>query len=73
MKLNFGTTIQEWINEYHEWHLWFAWYPVKVGVRDWRWMERVWRIRASGYDPVFGRYKEHHYGSKESQDWRNDI
>lgn len=24
-------------------HLWFAWYPVKVGLRDCRWLERVRR------------------------------
>ena len=26
-----------------EWHDWFAWWPIKVGEREWRWLEFVER------------------------------
>ena len=39
-------------NEY-EWHRWFAWRPVRISagkMRQWVWLETVWRIFISGYD-----------------------
>jgi hypothetical protein len=35
--------LERQVEEGGGWHSWFAWYPVKVGSRDCRWLERVER------------------------------
>lgn len=39
-----------------KWHSWFAWYPVRVGITEFCWLERVERKRNSDW---FGDYWEY--------------
>lgn len=47
MKFNCGMTYGEKFEaqtrKYTNWHLHFAWRPVRLGSRDCRWLEFVWR------------------------------
>lgn len=46
MKFDCGLSAQEKWELSSDWHEWFAWYPVRVGHRDCRWLERVERKRS---------------------------
>ena len=43
MKINLGLSLGEKIEAKKRWHYWFAWYPVRVGYKDYRWLETVER------------------------------
>lgn len=43
MRFDCGLSFSERIDAKSQWHTWFAWYPVRVGHRDCRWLERVER------------------------------
>jgi hypothetical protein len=43
MRWDCGPTWEEIKAAREQWHPWFAWYPVRVGPRDCRWLERVER------------------------------
>ena len=43
MKIECGLTLKEQRIANRKWHKWFAWYPVRVGHREKRWLEYVYR------------------------------
>ena len=47
MKFDCGLSLEQRILRNEErlekWHRWFAWHPVRVGLRDCRWLEHVER------------------------------
>lgn len=43
MRFDCGPTWQERKEKLCDWHSWYAWYPVRVGPRECRWLERVER------------------------------
>lgn len=54
MKLDFGLTKEEKIIVRKKWHKWFAWYPVRIGTKDWRWGEFIWRrLNDSLFSPAW--------------------
>lgn len=56
MKLDCGLTYKEKIEAWKEWHPWFAWRPVRVGHRDYRWLEWVERRRSpTQFASIHGR------------------
>jgi len=44
-----GLTCSERVAAQRQWHNWFAWHPVRVGRRDCRWLETVWRRAYGGW------------------------
>jgi len=52
MKFDCGLTPYEKMEVRTKWHIWFAWYPVWVGHRDCRWLEKVNRkgSRVPGFE-----------------------
>lgn len=43
MKFDCGDSKQVKNRKKRQWHQWFAWHPVRVGERDCRWLETVYR------------------------------
>lgn len=48
MKLNCGPTAEAKRERLENWHRWFAWHPVRVGEKECRWLEIVWRKGSYG-------------------------
>lgn len=57
MKFDCGLTRKEKWKLSFDWHEWFAWYPVRVGRRDCRWLEKVERKRLHRGDEWYYRAK----------------
>ncbi len=56
MKFNCGHTKEVRVNALHNWHRWFAWWPVRVGIKECRWLEFVERKgkqKMHGYDMLW--------------------
>ncbi len=48
MRLNLGLTEDEKEDRNAKWRSWFAWHPVRIGYKDYRWLEVVWRRKKRG-------------------------